>query len=355
MQNIRRSLLYQQQLESYTDNIVDWNQLKNKTILITGATGMLGVFLIDLLMYRNKEFQDGIRIIAISRDEHKAKERLDIHWDKPEFFYLKHNIDQPITPDICPAKVDYIIHGASNTHPVLYATDPIGTIEANVTGTMNLLELASAQTSCRVVFLSSVEIYGENRGDTEEFEENYCGYIDCNTLRACYTEGKRLGEALCQAYISTKKADAVIPRLCRVYGPTMLLTDTKAISQLIQRAVAGEDIILKSDGMQLYSYIYVADAVSAILTIMLKGKTGEAYNVAGRNSNWTLRELAEYLASLNGKKVTYAFPDEKESRGYSAATKALMNADKLKAIGWDSRYAMRDGIKLTYEILRYKA
>ncbi len=355
MQNIRRNLLYQQQLASYASNIIDWNQLKNKTILITGATGMLGVFLIDLLMYRNKEYRDNIRIIAISRDENKAKERLDVHWDKSEFFYLKHDVNHPLSLDMLPAEIDYIIHGASNTHPVLYAADPIGTIKTNVTGTMNLLELATAQTSCRVVFLSSVEIYGENRGDTEEFMENYCGYIDCNTLRACYTEGKRLGEALCQAYISTRKVDVVIPRLCRVYGPTILMTDTKAISQLIQRAAAGEDIILKSDGMQLYSYIYVGDAVSAILTVMLRGKTGEAYNVADRNSNWTLRELAEYLALINGKKVTYAFPDEKESRGYSAATKALLNADKLKAVGWSCGHSMTDGIKLTYELLRSKA
>ena len=251
-----------------------------------------------------------------------------------------------------PEDMDYIIHGASNTHPVQYTLDPVGTIEANVTGTKNLLELTALMPHCRLVFLSSVEIYGENRGDTEEFTESYCGYIDCNTLRACYTEGKRLGETLCQAYIATRGIDVVIPRLCRVYGPTMLLTDTKAISQLIKKAVAGEDIVLKSEGMQLYSYLYVADIVTAILTLLLKGETGEAYNVADRSSNSSLRELAQYLANLSNREVVYELPSELESRGYSTATKALLNPDKLIALGWNSRYTLEEGLKLTYEMLK---
>lgn len=352
MLKIRNNPAYQQQIMDCAEASVEWSLLQNKVILITGATGMIGVFLIDVLMERNKKYNDNIRIVALSRDEDKIKQRLGIYLKNQSITFLKHDVNQPITRDILPVEIDYIIHGASNTHPLQYTLDPVGTIEANVTGTRNLLELTALMPHCRMVFLSSVEVYGENRGDTEEFAESYCGYIDCNTLRACYTEGKRLGEALCQAYIATRGIDAVIPRLCRVYGPTMLPTDTKAISQLIKKAVTGENIVLKSEGKQLYSYLYVADVVTAILTLLLKGETGQAYNVADRSSNSSLKELAQYLANLNGRKVVYELPDDLESRGYSTATKALLNPDKLKALGWNSRYALGEGLELTYEILR---
>lgn len=352
MKNFCNNQLYQHQIKLYAEDAINWKQLQNKTILITGATGMIGVFFVGIIMYRNKMFHDNIRIIAISRDEEKAKVRLGEFFDKPEFVFCKHDVNMPISFDMSQSNIDYIIHAASNTHPVQYSLDPVGTIEANVIGTRNLLELASVQKTCRVVFLSSVEIYGENRGDTEEFKEDYCGYIDCNTLRACYTEGKRLGEALCQAYIATRNVDVVIPRLCRLYGSSMLLSDTKAISQLIKNAIAGENIILKSDGKQIYSYLYVADAVSAILTIMLRGENGEAYNVANHDSHCSLTELAEYLTSLNGKKIIYNLPDEKEKKGYSTATKALLNSDKLKELGWTCRYTLNEGLRLTYELLK---
>jgi nucleoside-diphosphate-sugar epimerase len=352
MQEIRSKELYQKNVCDSAVMPIDWKQLSHKTILISGATGMIATFLIDVLMQRNREFHEDIRIIAVSRNKEKAVERLGIYLEEPEFYYLQHNVNEPFRPDYRLNGIDFIIHSASNTHPLLYSTDPIGTIEANVSGTRNLLELAAFQKNCRLVFLSSVEIYGENRGDTEKFSEDYCGYINCNTLRACYSEGKRLGETLCQAYISERQLDVVIPRLCRVYGPTMLASDSKAIAQLIKRAAAGEDIILKSEGLQLYSYVYVADAVSAILNILLRGSSGEAYNIADESSDYYLKDIAAYLADLNGKKVVYELPDEKEKKGYSTATKAILNPEKLRSIGWECMYSMQEGLRLTYEILR---
>ena len=134
-----------------------------------------------------------------------------------------------------------------------------------------MLEFAYAHHVVRCAFTSSNEIYGENRGDVEKFGEEYCGYIDCNTMRAGYPESKRCGEALCQAYIKQKGMDIVIPRLTRSYGPTMLMSDTKAISQFIRKAIAGEDIVLKSEGTQYYSYTYMADAVCGLLYVLLLG------------------------------------------------------------------------------------
>lgn len=353
MHGIREKERYQYQIKELAGSILEWNQLRGKIILITGATGLIGVFLIDVLMQRNKEFNDDISIIAIGRDMEKAKERLGVYWDTRQFTFIQHDVNKPYNEWFFQElkNIHFIIHAASSTHPLQYSLDPIGTIDANVLGTKNLLELAAKHKSCRFVFLSSVEIYGENRGDTELFDEEYCGYINCNTLRACYTEGKRIGETLCQAYHSAKIIDIVIPRLARTYGPTMLSTDTKAISQFINKAIEKKDIVLKSKGLQLYSYVYVADAVSAILTIMLKGKQGEAYNVADTGSDSTLKNLAEELASLAGKKVVYELPGEEERKGYSVATKALLDSVKLKSIGWESRYDIHEGLRQTYEIL----
>ena len=183
------------------------------------------------------------------------------------------------------------------------------------------------------------------------FNEDYCGYINSNTMRAGYPESKRCGESLCQAYIAQKGLDVVIPRFTRSYGPTMLMSDTKAISQFIKKGIAREDIVLKSAGTQYYSYTYVADAVSGLLTILLCGKCGEAYNIAEEHSDIMLKDLAAIIAGINGKKVVFEIPDAVEAAGYSKATKARLDGSKLAELGWKSHYDIRQGIERTIKIL----
>ena len=152
-------------------------------------------------------------------------------------------------------------------------------------------------------------------------------------MRAGYPESKRCSEALCQAFIKQKNMDIVVPRLTRSYGPTMLMSDSKAISQFIRKGLEGEDIILKSAGLQYYSYTYVADAVSGLLTVLFKGKCGEAYNIADEASDITLKDLAAIISEYAGKKVIFELPDEIEAAGYSKATKARLNSNKLACLG----------------------
>ena len=341
--------IYQADLDQVCSLDLPWAELNGKRILISGATGMIGSTLIDVLMKKN-----GCRIIALGRNEEKARERFREYWDSPLFCFARCDINSRESLEKACAEipsVDYVFHAASNTHPVAYANDPIGTVVTNIIGLDNLLNFASEHGCGRFLFASSNEIYGENRGDEEFFREESCGYIDCNTLRAGYPESKRCGEALCQAYRKQKGMDIVIPRLTRSYGPTFLETDTKAISQFIKKGVQGEDIILKSAGTQFYSYTYVADAVSGLLTVLLKGEDGEAYNIADESSDITLRDLAELIAGISGKEVRFEIPDAVEAAGYSKATKARLDGHKLQALGWQPQYDIRAGIERTIAIL----
>ena len=343
--------LYADDVALIADSNLPWEKLGNKSILITGASGLIGSFLIDVIMHKNCAADLNCKIIAMGRSVEKAKNRFERYWDNPCFEFLSHDINKPLvfSDD---RKIDYMIHLASNTHPIAYSTDPIGTIATNIIGTNNLLDFASNHGTLRFVFASSNEIYGENRGDTEFFDENYCGYINSNTLRAGYPESKRCGEALCQAYKHQKNLDVGIARLTRSYGPTLLKTDTKALSQFIKKGISGEDIVLKSEGTQYYSYTYMADAVYGLLTVLLKGENGEAYNIADETSDIMLKDLAALIAEYAGKKVVFELPDEKERAGYSTATKARLANEKIKGLGWSPFYDIKRGITRTLDILK---
>lgn len=339
---------YKEDIKEVAKSNVNWEKLSNKTLLISGATGMIGKCLIDVVMHKNKEENLNCKIVALSRDRAKEKERFDTYIGDKNFKYICQDINNSFSID---DSIDFIIHAASNTHPILYANDPIGTITSNVIGTYNLLKLASEKTIERFLFLSSVEIYGENKGDVDTFDEKYMGYINCNTLRAGYPESKRMGESLCQAFMEQKNVDFVIARLSRIFGPSMLMTDSKASSQFIKNALKNEDIVLKSEGKQLYSYCYVSDAVKAILFILLKGKSGEAYNVADDSYNICLKDFSMNIAEMVGRKVIFEIPNYNEIKGYSKATKALMNGKKIKELGWSVNKKMNERISETLCVL----
>ena len=348
--NLYNSMLYLEDVKRIADLDLPWDKFHGKSVMFSGATGMLGSFLVDVLMIKNEEGLD-CTVYELGRSEEKAKDRFSKWIGNPYLIFIPYDVKKPLTRGDL-GTIDYVLHMASNTHPLQYSTDPIGTITTNVIGVQNMLEFAIEHNATRFAFVSSNEIYGENRGDVELFSEDYCGYIDSNTMRAGYPESKRCAEALCQAYKVQKGLDVVIPRPTRSYGPTMLMTDTKAISQFIKKGIAGEDIVLKSTGTQLYSYTYVADAVSGLLYILLKGENGEAYNIADEQSDITLKNLTEIIAEIAGTKVVFEIPDAIEAAGYSKATKARLDGSKLKSLGWSAMYNIQSGMERTFAIFK---
>lgn len=344
------SAAYRQDLdEALVAAYVDWDTLDGRRIAISGATGTIGTFLTDMLM-RGRELGRSWEVLALGRNEAGARVRLP-YFEREGFAFQQLDVSIPGSAPETP--VDLIVHLASTTHPRAYATQPIGTVTSNIIGLSNLLEAAPAlPDAISLVFASSVEIYGQNRGDVDAFDESYCGYIDCNTLRAGYPESKRAGEALCQAYAAERGTGIAIPRLPRVFGPTMPKSDSKAISQFVRSSVAGEDIVLKSEGTQLFSYGYVADVVCGILCCVTRGERGVAYNVCGAGSDITLRDLATYLAHLGGGEVRFELPDAIERAGYSTATKAILDGSRIAKLGYVPRYDVRGGLERTVAILK---
>ena len=341
----RSNPLYIQDLDNIlqTKNV---NLLRDKSILITGATGLLGVCLIDALMRLN-ERGGNVQIYAVGRNREKAYERLGVYFGHPCFHFIEQDVQTEFPPQL---HADFIIPGASNTHPLAYSQYPIETMLINLKGAENALNKAS-ECGATVLYPSTVEVYGNARGE-DVFMEDYTGQLNLSTARACYTESKRACEALCQSYIAEKGVDVKIVRLSRVFGPTMLESDSKASSQFIKNALRGEDIVLKSKGEQFFSYTYVADAVSAMLYVLLNGECGVPYNVSNSDCNVHLKDFAACCAESCGKKVVFDLPSETEKKGFSIAQQAILDNARIRAIGWKPMYDMQDAVNRTIQILQ---
>lgn len=338
--NVAESAIYQSNLQSV---LPPMDALRGKTVLVTGATGMIGACLIDLLALANREQALGMRLIALCRNAERAKARFGSTVQIAAAELGGTQIELP--------EVDAVIHAASNAHPMAFSMDPVGTMRANLLGTMQILEHLRV-TGGRMLFVSTGEIYGENPEIEGGFSEEDFGKIDPMNPRACYPESKRAAETLCASYARQYGVDALAARLCYVYGPTVSPSNTRADAQFLRKALRGEDIVLKSAGSQMRSYCYVADAAAALVTLLTKGETANAYNVANRSCTHTIREYAETLASLAGVRVTFDLPPETERQGYSAVMKAVQNPGKLEKLGWCARFSLKEGLEQTLRILR---
>ena len=284
-----------------------WEKLSGRNILVTGATGLIGGCLVETLMMNpRKDYQ----VYASGRNEERAKERFKEFVEDGDFHFIRYDVLKPLVSDV---SFDYIIHAASNASPNFFANNSVEVIKSNIDGVANLMEYGLQHGMKRFLYVSSGEVYGE--GDGRVFTEDYSGYVNCATPRACYPSSKRAAETLCVSYAAEYGADVVIARPCHVYGPHFTEQDNRVYAQFIRNVLRGEDIVMKSTGEQFRSWCYVVDCVSALLYILLKGESGEAYNIADANSNISIRELAEMIAEIGGRKVVIDVPDADERKG----------------------------------------
>ena len=347
---ISENLLYKEDLKSVTNEPLPWNKLENCSVLITGANGLIASFFVDCLMHRNKISSGDISVYALCRNKEKGENRFKNYSEDGNFHLIIQDVCEPLNLNI---KFDYIVHAASNAHPVAFATAPVETMQANILGSINLLEYAKKYNPEKFLFVSSGEIYGQNdSGINNGLKEDYSGYIDCVNLRSAYPQSKRVSETLCVSYNKQYGINTVIARPCHIYGATMIDDNTRADAQFIRNALNGENIVMKSAGNQLRSYCYVSDTVSAMLYIILLGENGNAYNIANKNCTVTIREFAETAANIAGVKVVFENPDDVEKSGYSLVGNAVLDANKLESLGWTGKISLESGLSKIINILR---
>lgn len=330
---------YQLQLKEATNAVLPWDKLDGCNILVTGATGLIGGCVVDLLMAREPH---RFSVYAAGRNKDRAEKRFAAYLDNPNFHFLSFDVIEPLSIDI---DFHYIIDAASGASPSLYATDPVGVMKANIYGVDNLLSYGKAHNLQKFVYVSSGEVYGE--GDGRAFAEDYSGYVNPLLARSCYPSSKRAAETLAVCYAQQYGINVSIARPSHVYGPYFSPSDNRVYAQFIRNVLAKEDIVMKSEGSQYRSWCYVIDCATAILYLLLKGENGAAYNIADAQSNITIRSLAEMIADIGQQKVVIKLPEDAEKAGYSVVTKAVFDTTLLESLGWKVLGSMRDKLEAT--------
>lgn len=329
-------------------SIPNIHNICNHSILITGATGMIGSSVTEILLYLNREQNTETKLYLAGRNKKKLQNRFYEWKEGLDYFFVPFDAAKINTIDI---KADYIIHGASPADPASYNHEPVETMMANIFGLKSMLDLAKEQGSQRVLYISSSEVYGKKKSNKPYSETDY-GYVDISNPRACYPSAKRASETLCAAYKKEYNVDYVIVRPGHVYGPSITTTDSRASAQFTKRAAAGENIILKSAGSQMRSYCYTLDCASAILTVLLNGKSGEAYNISNPDSICSIRTIAEVFAAESGNMVIFENPSDEEKAGYNLMDNSSLSADKIYGLGWHGWFNIEYGVKETLKFYR---
>lgn len=343
MKDIIENSIYKEDLRLVAKEI-SLERLKNSSVLITGGLGLICSAVVDVLIFYNQSTDANIKIYVADINEEFYESRYGKYGCVE---CLKYDATKPIEFDV---DVDYIIHGAGLASPELYVSRPVETMLSNFDGVHRLLDYSSKHNVKRLLYISSSEVYGIKESE-DAFCEDKFGSVDINSVRSSYSEAKRAAEVLCKSYSSEYNIDTVIVRPGHIYGPTASPKDKRISSEFAYRASRGEDLLMKSSGLQKRSYCYSVDCASAILFALINGVKGESYNI-GHDEVTRIRDMAFMIAEAGGVKLTVKDPTVEEMAQFNPMNNSSLNNEKIKSIGYRDVFSVSEGLEHTVKILR---
>jgi len=343
----RRHPVIQADLDRILAADLPWERFAGKTVLVAGAAGFIAAYVVETLLRCNEtRGLAPVRVVALVRREAAARERFAAHLGRADLVFLHQDVCTPLALD---GPVDFLIQAAGPGTPRAFGRDPLGTFDANVTGTRNLLELAAGRGAEGFLFLSSGEVYGLGNDTVIPTHEDAFGYLDPAQVRACYGEGKRAGETLCACYAAQRGVPATMARIFHTYGPGMPLGDGRVFTDFVADVLAGRDLVMHSDGAASRAFCYLADAVAGLFTILLKGAPGTAYNVGNDRAELAVRDLARMLVGLDPALGLRVRREERPDDTYlpSPIQRGCPDLTRLRALGWAPMAGPEEGFRRT--------
>lgn len=329
-------------LEVIASSNVDFNQYKDSTIFVTGATGFIGSFLVKSFLLANRKLQLNLAVVAAMRDREKAKKVLGDFVEDPALDIVEYRAINVVKYS---SQVDYIFHTACVTNSKIMVEEPVKTIETSYIGTRNILEFANEKHAKGVIYVSSMEVYGQPDQQLEMVKEENLGYIDLSNVRSSYSEGKRICECLCTAYASQYQIPVKIARLAQTFGAGVFEGDNRVYAQFAKSAIQGNNIVLHTDGTSEGNYCYIRDAIIALLMLSYKGVDGQAYNVVNQSMHMEIREMAQLVAKDIAKgmiQVVFDIPESSLIYGYAPKVKMYLSGEKMSSLGWKPQVGMME-------------
>ncbi len=342
--------IIREDLESIASAKLPWEAMRGKTVLVTGGGGFLAAYLVKSLLTIGYVHDLNIKVICIVRSRQSFKARLATYLSEPNLTVVLHDISKPL-PNGLPS-AHFIIHSASQASPKYYGVDPVGTLLANSTGTMYLLDYATKIKAEKFLFFSSGEVYGVPFDSNTLVGELDYGYIDPMNVRSCYAESKRIGETMCAAWAQQHGLHTSVVRPFHTYGPGMALDDGRVFADFVADVVAKRDIVLKSDGLALRPFCYIADFTIGVLTVLLTGGKAQAYNIANPSAEISIKDLATLVANLfpeRNIKTRFDVPVSSNAYLKSPIFRSCPSIDKVKSLGWIPTTSVRDGFRRTIQ------
>ena len=301
--------------------------------------------MLNTLVTLNNARDYEMSIYALVRNPDKIPDEI-----RTQISIIQQSVVEPIVTDI---KFDYVIHTASPASPLIMRNDPVGTVAANTIGTFNTLNVAKQGSKKGYLYISSREIYGQPYENQEIFSEDTYGFVDPLNVRSCYPEGKKAAETMCVCFKEQYGVNAKIARLAHTFGPGMPVDDGRVQADFLRNVINNEDIVLKSEGTAVRTYTYVGDAVLALFYILLNSEE-IVYNISSEESTVSIRQLAETLVEAypeRGLKLVFDIPESDKNTGCAPFTLGILSSNKIRALGWEPIYGLKEGLMRTVEFL----